>query len=244
MAARGGWCDRPLHASAEDTTTGAPDMDRSPDIGHIGLGLLLTGARAGLALSRVAFVPARLAMHAPLVGGALERATQRLERDGEQGVARARTHAVALTEEVLGTPELADVAESVLAGPLTDAIARAVGEHHVVERVATQVLRDADLERIVDAVLADPRTEQTLVRVLDSSLIDALTNRVLESPEMQRIVEHIAQSPEVLAAVRDQTHSFAGEVVADVRTRSEHADDAVERRVRRILRRPPRPEAT
>lgn len=217
---------------------GAPEMDRSSDIGHIGLGLLLTGARVGWAASRAALAPVRVAVHAPLVGEPLRRAGANLAADGEQTIMRARAQLMTLTEDVLGAPDVADAADRVLAGPLTEAIACAVGEHRVVERVAAQVLGEAHLDRLVDAVLEDPRTEHVIKRVLESRLLDGLTDQVLDSREMQRIVEHIASSPEVLAAVTHHTESLAGDVVADVRTRSERADDVVERRVRRVLRRP------
>lgn len=218
-------------------------MNGLSDVRVVGLGLLSAGARTGLAAGRVALLPAAIALRAPLVGAPLRRVIARLARDGEHGVADARARVTPLVVDVLGAPEVARAIDRILAGPLTDAVARAVSEHHVVERIATQLLEEAEFERITDAVLEDPRTERILVRVLESRLVDDLTGVVLASPEMERLVHHIASSPEVLSAVTRHTESLAGEVVADVRSRSQRADDALERRVRRVLRRP-RPEAT
>ena len=89
---------------------------------------------------------------------------------------------------VVIAPELQRVLDNVLAGPVTDAVARSLGQNRVAERVASQVLADLDVDSIVDAVLADERTERTLARML-------------ESREMQLIIGHIAASPELLAAV-------------------------------------------
>jgi hypothetical protein len=143
--------------------------------------------------------------------------------------------------------------DRVLAGPLTDAVARSLADHRVIERIVAA----ADLDRLVDAVLDDPRTEalveralaspgleRLVVSVLDSRFVDDLTERVLDSPELQRVIEHIASSPEVLAAVTAHTQTMADEMVDDVRRRSRTVDDVAERTVRSWLRRPPRPQAT
>jgi hypothetical protein len=132
--------------------------------------------------------------------------------------------------------------DRVLAGPLTDAVARSIAEHRVIERVASQVVATVDFERIVDEVLDDARTEAIVVRVLESRFLDDLTDRVLASPEMQRVIQHIAGSPEVLAAVSVHTETMAEEMLTDVRRRTRAVDDVAERTVRTLLRRRPRPQ--
>jgi ABC-type transport system involved in cytochrome bd biosynthesis fused ATPase/permease subunit len=112
---------------------------------------------------------------------------------------------------------------------LTDAVARVLGERHVVERVAAEVLAATDLDAVVEAMLEHERTQQAveralaspglgrlLVQVLESRLVDDLTERVLASPELERVVEFVATSPQVLDAVTRQTQSLAesGQVVA------------------------------
>ena len=108
---------------------------------------------------------------------------------------------------VVIAPELQGMLDNVLAGPVTDAVARSLGQNRVAERVASQVLADLDVDSIVDAVLADERTERTLARML-------------ESREMQLIIGHIAASPELLAAVTYHTETLAEEMVTGVRTRA------------------------
>ena len=132
--------------------------------------------------------------------------------------------------------------DRVLAGPLTDAVARSIAEHRVVERVASQVIATVDFEGIVDEVLDDARTEAIVVRVLESRFLDDLTERVLASPEMQRVIQHIASSPEVLAAVSAHTETMAEEMLSDVRRRTRVVDDVAERTVRGLLRRRPPPQ--
>ena len=68
--------------------------------------------------------------------------------------------------------------------------------------------------------------------------MDDLTERVLDSPELQRVVERVASSPEVLEAMSHHTETLAGEMVTDVRRRSQRVDDVAERTVRSWLRRP------
>ena len=58
--------------------------------------------------------------------------------------------------------------DKVLAGPLTDAVARSLATNRVAERVAAQVLAELDIEQDRDAVLEDPRTEQVVEHVLSS----------------------------------------------------------------------------
>jgi hypothetical protein len=228
--------------------------DSRPDPRDVALGLAANGARAGLTAGRVALASARLAAGAPVVGGPLRRVAGALARQGSV----ARAQALARFEaqaELLDAPELQRAADRLLAGPLTDAVARSLAEHRVVERVASEVMSTADIDRLVAAVLEHERTEQVLdralvspglerliVRVLESRLADALTERVLASPELERVVEYVATSPQILEAVTRQTQSLADEMTAGVRRRTQVADDAAERTVRGWLRRPPRPQ--
>jgi hypothetical protein len=128
-------------------------------------------------------------------------------------------------------------------GPRAERVAGALardGQNAVAESRArvTLFLREADLDWLADAILDDPRTERLLIRVLESRLLDHVTERVLSGPEFQRVLERIATSPEIRETVARQSETLAGEVVADVRTRSEGADESIERHVRGWLRRP------
>jgi hypothetical protein len=224
---------------------------RPADGRDVALGVVFAGARAGSVAARFALVPGRVAVRTPVLGHILRRAGDDLAADGRRTQVWARARLEEAAEVLLAAPEVERALDRVLAGKLTDAVARSLAEHRVVERVAVEVAASTEIDRVVEAVLDDERTERALeralaspslerllVRVLDSRLVDGLTERVLHSPEMDRVVEYIATSPQVLAVVTQQTQSLAEEMVADVRRRSQAVDEIAERTVRGWLRRP------
>ena len=183
-------------------------------IADVAFGLTVRVGRAGLA-------PVRFAARAPLIGPVVRWIGDDLAVDGRA----LRAQAVALLE----SPDVERVLDEILAGPLTDAIARSLAVNRVAERVAAQVLAGLDVDRIVTAVLADPRTEVAV-------------ERVMASREMRLIIGHVASSPEILEALTYHTETLAEEMVTDVRTRAQRVDDVAERTVRSWLHRPrPRP---
>jgi hypothetical protein len=182
-------------------------------IADIAFGFTVRVGRAGLA-------PVRLAARAPLIGPAVRWVGDDLAVEGRA----LRAWAFDLLESPVVEREL----DKVLAGPLTDAVARSLATNRVAERVAAQVLAQLDIARIVTAVLEDARTEQVV-------------EHVLSSREMQLVIGHIASSPELLAAMTQHTETLAEEMVTDVRERAQRVDDLAERTVRGWLRRPPRP---
>src|SRR5829696_82294 len=208
--------------------------ERSADSREVALGIAFAGARTAAALARAALAPGRVALRTPVVEHVLRRAGEDLASDGRRAEAWLRASL-----------------DRLLAGPLTDAVARSLAEHRVVDRVAAQIVATTDVDRVVAAVLESelmeqaldralesPALERLVVRVLDSQLVDGLTERVLHSPEMDRVVEYVATSPQVLDAVSRQTQSLADEMVADVRRRTHSVDDSAERIARGWLRRP------
>jgi hypothetical protein len=222
---------------------------QEPDTRDVALGLAVSGTRVGLAAGRVALLPARMVVRAPLLGAPLRRAARDLAHEGS--LARERARIKLEDGEVLAAPEVERAADRLLAGTLTDAVGRSLATHRVVERVAVQILAIADLDRVIGAVLdhelteravdralESPGLERLVTRVLDSRLVDELTEQVLRSPEMGRIVEYIATNPQVVEAVTHQTQTLADEMVSDVRRRTHTVDDVVERTVRGWLRRP------
>jgi len=224
---------------------------QEPDTRDVALGLAVSGTRVGLAAGRVALLPARMVVRAPLLGAPLRRAARDLAHEGSLARERARIKLENSAGVVLAAPEVERAADRLLAGTLTDAVGRSLATHRVVERVAVQILAIADLDRVIGAVLdhelteravdralESPGLERLVTRVLDSRLVDELTEQVLRSPEMGRIVEYIATNPQVVEAVTHQTQTLADEMVSDVRRRTHTVDDVVERTVRGWLRRP------
>lgn len=225
--------------------------ERSADSFEVVCGIAFAGARAGASLARAALAPGRIALRTPVLSHLLRRADEDLAADGRRAEAWARSLVERAAQAALAAPEVERAVDRLLAGQLTDAVARSLAEHRVVERVAAQIVATTDVDRVVAAVLENELTEQALdralespglerlvVRVLDSRLVDGLTERVLHSPEMDRVVEYIATSPQVLDAVSRQTQSLAEEMVADVRRRTHNVDDTAERLARGWLRRP------
>jgi hypothetical protein len=138
--------------------------------------------------------------------------------------------------------------EALLEGPLTEQLARALGEHRVIERVADELIANGTVTALVDQALQAGLGEQIAERllapdVLDSRVLLELTDRVMASEEMQRVIAHIASSPELRAAIAEQSSGLADEMVEGVRRRTVSLDDVAERTVRGWLRRP-RPSPT
>jgi hypothetical protein len=225
--------------------------EESADRREVALGLALAGARTGAAAGRAALLPARVALRAPVLGPLSRRVGEDLAADGRRAETWARARFEQLAGEILAAPEVERAVDRLLAGKLTDAVARSLAEHRVAERVAVQIVATTDLDEVVSSVLDNEMTERAVeralespglerlvVRVLDSRFVDGLTERVLHSPEMDRVVAYIATSPQVVEAISHHTETLAEEMVADVRRRTHSVDDLAERTVRGWLRRP------
>jgi len=224
------------------------------DARDVMLGLASRGALAGLTVARAGMVPVRLAARAPVVGPRLRRTGEGLAREGELLREEARAAAERLVGSMIAAPEVERAIDLLLAGPLMDAAGRSIAEHRVVERVATQMVLTVDVDRLIDAVLdhevteraiehvlASPSLERFVAQVVESRFAQDVTEQLLASPELERIVAYIASSPHVVEAINKHTQSLAQEMVSDVRSRTQKADDTAERVVRSWLRRP-RPE--
>jgi hypothetical protein len=143
-----------------------------------------------------------------------------------------------------------------LEGPLVEAVARDLVRYRVADRLLSEellenttrrVLDGAELERVVEATLESPTVERIIERAIDSRLADHAVLRLLQSEELWLVVDEVARSPAVTEAIARQSAGLADQVADGVRERSRDADDWVERRVRRLLRRrvaaPPASEA-
>jgi len=138
--------------------------------------------------------------------------------------------------------------EAALAGPMTEQLARSLGEHRVIERVADELIAQGTVTALFDQALQAGLGEQIATRLLaqesfDRRLLLELTDRVMASDEIQHVIAHVAGSPELRAAMAEQSTGLAQDMVAGVRERSMAMDDAAERVVRGWLRRTrPRPK--
>jgi hypothetical protein len=93
--------------------------------------------------------------------------------------------------------------------PLTEHLARSLGEHRVIERIADELIAKGTVTALFDQALQAGLAEQIADRllapdVLDSPVLLEITDRVMASDEMQRVIAHIASSPELRAAIAEQ----------------------------------------
>jgi hypothetical protein len=79
--------------------------------------------------------------------------------------------------------------------------------------------------------------KRLLASFFDSGLFDELVSRLLDSDALWELVDTVAASPAVTAAITQQSLGFADQVGTEVRVRSRHADDWLERTARRLTRR-------
>jgi hypothetical protein len=154
-------------------------------------------------------------------------------------------------------------AAAVTMRPLTGAIGAAAEAGIGFERRAVDRLLDSDeLERILVTTADSARVQAALRRALesdaagnlidgffDSGLFDRFIDRLLSSDALWRLVEDIATSPAVTSAISGQGLGFADQLGGEMRTRSQKADDWLERAAHRFKHRdqetsPPAPDAS
>jgi uncharacterized RDD family membrane protein YckC len=97
----------------------------------------------------------------------------------------------------LSAPEVGQLVDGALAGPLPERVARSTIEHHVGDRLVAEL---------------EPERERWLRQVLDS-------------PEFEESLERALSSPKVREALAKQTTTLAEEIAADVRHRLTAVDE-------------------
>jgi uncharacterized RDD family membrane protein YckC len=113
-----------------------------------------------------------------------------------------------------------------------------------VERAVARVLQGPAVEEAVQDALSSPTVERALVDTLDSEMVERIWERLLASDEAQKLVERIAEAPEVRSALTAQGVGFFEDISRQLRRVARRLDDALERVVRGILRRPQRRDET
>ena len=141
--------------------------------------------------------------------------------------------------------------------PVTAAAGAAVQAGRGLERRAVdRVLESPEIERLPTAALDSPWTQtairnalesdgakQLVATFFESGLLDEVLDRLAKSDALWRMVDEIAASPAVRAAIAQGGLGFADQVGEIARTRSRSADDWLERGVRRLTLRRPKPGA-
>ncbi len=138
--------------------------------------------------------------------------------------------------------------DGLLAGPMPETVARALVEHHVLERALAewleamtahqeQSLERERLARAFEHALASPELEKRLSDAAGSPSAERFADRLVHSPAFKKALSSALESPEVRSAFARQTAGFGAEIAASLRTRTRRLDDRIEAVARRGTRR-------
>lgn len=124
-----------------------------------------------------------------------------------------------------------------------EAIVSAV-ESEAVERAIARVLEGPVIEEAVQGALDSAAVKQAILETLDSELVDEVWRRLLASPQIQQMIERIAGAPELRTAISAQGAGLLNDISAQIDKLARRLDDALERIVRKVFFRRPRPLPT
>jgi uncharacterized RDD family membrane protein YckC len=114
-------------------------------------------------------------------------------------------------EEILSSPELAQIVDRALAGPLPEQVAHSLVRHRVVERIAQELAESGQLDQLIRQALDSPRTLEAVDRAMASEAVRHALERALSGPELR-------------AALASQSTSLAQQVAGGVRRTAAEAD--------------------
>jgi uncharacterized RDD family membrane protein YckC len=148
------------------------------------------------------------------------------------------------------TSEAERAVDGLLAGPLPETVARALVEHHVLERALAEWLeamtahqeQSPERERLARAfedALSSPEVEQRLSAAAGSRWAESFADRLVHSAAFKKALSSALESPEVRSALARQTVGFGAELGASLRARSHRLDDRVETVARHLVGRRP-----
>jgi uncharacterized RDD family membrane protein YckC len=143
--------------------------------------------------------------------------------------------------------------DAALAGPLPEMVGRAIVEQRVLERVIGEMLDasagreaapdEAGADGVVEQVLRNPALERWVASEEATRLAEAATQRLVHTPAFQRAVAEMLSSPEVRKALAEAAGGYGEEAADAARGKARVADDRIEARVHRLVRRPRPAEA-
>ena len=119
-----------------------------------------------------------------------------------------------------------------------EAIVRAL-RSPAVERAIVRVLVEQNaVQRALEQALTSKEVEDAIAKALDSEVADRVWAEILASPKAQMLVERIAEAPEVRVAITQQGFGLVTDIGRRLTAKTEALDDAVEKLVHRLFRRP------
>lgn len=133
--------------------------------------------------------------------------------------------------------------DAALGGPLPEMVGRALVEQRVVERMVVEMLdtaanREDGADGTVEQLLRSPALERWVASDEAAGLAEAVADRVVRSPAFRRAVAEMLSSPEIRRALTETAGGFGEDAAVASRRKARLADDRVEARVHRLLRRP------
>ena len=159
-------------------------MAAAGDPRDVALGAAVLGIRTGVRVTRIALLPAGLALRVPVAGPALRRQAAGLAIAGETARVRARN--------------------AVLESEALDRLICDVIEHERTELLVARVLESPGLERLIVRVLESRLVDELTERVLQSPELERVVEHVATSPQVLDAVSHQTRSmaDEMAATVR------------------------------------------
>jgi uncharacterized RDD family membrane protein YckC len=120
-------------------------------------------------------------------------------------------------EEILSSPELAQIVDRAMAGPLPEQLAHSLVRHRVVERIAQELAESGQLDQLVEQALESPHTREVI-------------DKAMASDAVRHALERVLSGPEVRAALASQSTGLAQQVAGGVRHAAAEADRRLFRR--------------
>ncbi|MEE4024216.1 hypothetical protein V1Y59_14115 [Gordonia sp. PKS22-38] len=204
------------------------------------IGAVALGARAVVASARIGAAGAGFVLRLPVVGPLGRKGIERLDAEGDRVLAavpalvdRVRSLVVVVVTAVI---EELDLTTLVRENVDLNAIAEALDIEAVLDRVDLDaVIRDrVDLNGAVALVDLDGVAARIDIDGIAARIdIDAILGRV----DLIGLADEIIEGVDLPDIIREASTSVTADVMTDVRSTSERADDAVAQVVGRILRR-------
>jgi uncharacterized RDD family membrane protein YckC len=119
-----------------------------------------------------------------------------------------------------------------------EAIVRALRSPAVERAIVRVIVEQNAVQRALEEALTSEEVANAIVKALDTEVADTVWAEVLASPKAQMLVERIAEAPEVRAAITQQGMGLITDVGHRLTAITEALDDAAERLVHRLVRRP------
>jgi uncharacterized RDD family membrane protein YckC len=119
-----------------------------------------------------------------------------------------------------------------------EAIVRALRSPAVERAIVRVLVEENAIGRALEQALTSDEVARAVVDALDSEVADRVWEELLASPKAQMLVERIAEAPEVRAAIAQQGVGLITDIGRRLTVITEALDDAAERVVHGMLRRP------